>query len=123
MQQFVESCVLVVEDDVLIGLDICATLEALGCLVIGPIATVRVALQTLGTNRVDAALLDINLGADLSYPIADALMFASIPFLFLSAYSRAILPYAYRDRDFVAKPCTSDALVRAVTRLLRSEAR
>jgi DNA-binding response OmpR family regulator len=116
--QFAESCVLVVEDDVLIGLDVKATLDALGCHVLGPIATVGAALVTLSTNRLDAAVLDINLGPELSFPIADALSFASVPFLFLTAYNRAILPNAHRFRPLVTKPFLPEALVRAVTRLL-----
>ena len=84
MHQFSKRRVLVVEDEVLIGLDVKDTLVALGCQVLGPIATVAAAILAVTTNRLDATVLDINLGKELSFPIADALIIAAVPFIFLN---------------------------------------
>ena len=115
--QFPQRRVLVVEDDVLIGLDVKSALDATGCQVLGPIAAVNAAVQTVRTNRLDAAVLDINLGTELSFPIADALTSFKVPFLFLTAYDRATLPAAYRDKPVISKPFYPEALARMLARL------
>ena len=115
--QFPQRRVLVVEDDVLIGMDVKSALDAMGCQVLGPITTVNAAIQAVTTNSLDAAVLDINLGTELSFPIADALTSSNVPFLFLTAYDRATLPAAYRDKTVIAKPFYREALVRVLARI------
>jgi DNA-binding response OmpR family regulator len=117
--QFPQRRVLVVEDDVWIGMDVKSALDATGCQVLGPIATVNAAIRTVTSNRLDAAVLDINLGKELSFPIADALTSCNVPFLFLTAYDRATLPTAYRDKPVIAKPFLREALVRVLARIFR----
>ena len=118
MHQFSERRVLVVEDEALIGLDVKDTLVALGCQVLGPIATVATAIRTVTTNHLDAAVLDINLGKELSFPIADALSNAAVPFIFLTGYNREIVPVAHRNRPLVRKPFLPKALVAELARVL-----
>jgi len=43
------------------------------------------AVQRISADRLDAAVLDINLGNELSFPIGDALTAANVPFVFLTA--------------------------------------
>jgi DNA-binding response OmpR family regulator len=81
---FTNLRVLIVEDDAFIGMDVKTTLEAVGCQVLGPFTTVTTAMETLDAHRLDAAVLDINLGRELSFPIADALTCCKVPFLFLT---------------------------------------
>jgi DNA-binding response OmpR family regulator len=116
--QFPERRVLVVEDEPLIGLDVEATLRAVGCRVFGPVATVAASIRAVQSHSLDAAVLDINLGKELSFPIADALTCANVPFLFLTAMDRAVLPDPYRDKILVQKPFLPWALVKAVARIL-----
>ena len=114
---FPQRRVLVVEDDVLIGMDVKWALDTTGCQVLGPIATVNAAVQAVTTNSLDAAVLDVNLGTELSFPIADALTSSKVPFLFLTACDRATLPAAYRDTPVLAKPFYREALVRVLARI------
>jgi DNA-binding response OmpR family regulator len=53
--------VLVVEDEVFVALDVAATVEDANGTVLGPVGTVRQAIDILNRNQVDAAILDVNL--------------------------------------------------------------
>jgi CheY-like chemotaxis protein len=65
--------VLVVEDEALVAFQLEDMLAELGCAVIGPASRVGQALDLLGRERVDAAVLDVNVAGELVYPVADAL--------------------------------------------------
>src|SRR5689334_18038404 len=66
-------------------------------------ASVAAALQAMERHTIDIACLDINLGVETSFPVADALALRGIPFIFVSAYDARVLPAAHRDRPFVDK--------------------
>jgi len=82
----VPQSVLIVEDEYLIALDLQLLLEAQGWRVIGPVATVRDALQLLERELPSVALLDVNLGAELVTPVAAFLKAHGVPFAVASAY-------------------------------------
>jgi CheY-like chemotaxis protein len=96
--------VLIVEDDGLAAAALQVSLEDAGYLPLAPAASVATALECLKRNSVDAALLDINLGGELVYPVADALASRGVPFVFVSGCARADIPPEHRDRPLVAKP-------------------
>ena len=95
--------ILVVEDEPLVSMLIEDLLLDMGCVVIGPASTVAQALA-LAEQRLDAALLDVNLGAEQVYPVADALAAADVPFAFITGYGRHGLVGAHRDRPTIRKP-------------------
>ena len=107
---------LVVEDEALVAMAIEDTLEELGCHIVGPAGTLRTALKVAQSERgtLDGALLDINLGGQKVYPVADLLMREAIPFLFLSGYGAAGLDAAYAHATVLQKPFHPDELVRAL---------
>jgi CheY-like chemotaxis protein len=96
--------VLIVEDDDLAAEALQVSLEDAGYLPLAPAASVATALESLKSNTVDAALLDINLGGELVFPVADALASRGVPFVFVSAYPRTDIPPEHRDRPLVSKP-------------------
>src|SRR5438309_716085 len=75
---------LVVEDEYVIAADLAVCLQALGIEVAGPAASVAEALTLLESDgdRLDGAVLDINLGNERVYPVADVLRGRGIPFVF-----------------------------------------
>src|SRR5947209_14372115 len=75
---------LVVEDEYVIAADLTASLEALGAEVAGPAPSVAAALTLLESegDRLDGAVLDVNLGKERVYPVADVLRGRGIPFVF-----------------------------------------
>src|SRR5262245_39392190 len=96
--------VLIVEDDDLAAEALQLSLEDAGYLALAPVASVRTALKSLKENSIDAALLDVNLGGELVFPVADALAARGVPFAFVSACRRADIPPEHRHRPLVAKP-------------------
>lgn len=63
-------------------------LVELGCMIVGPAASVSQALAMIEANAIDVAVLDINLNGEMSYPVADALAGCDVPFVFVSAYDK-----------------------------------
>ncbi|CUW43282.1 response regulator, receiver domain protein [Brucella vulpis] len=53
--------ILVVEDEVFVALDVAATVEDANGTVVGPVGTVRQAIDLINRQEVDAAILDVNL--------------------------------------------------------------
>jgi DNA-binding response OmpR family regulator len=111
--------VLVVEDDAIIALDLKQALEELGCVVLGPAATVGEALLLLDRVRPRAVLLDLGLGGELATPVADALTAAAVPFLLVTGYGdRDLNEPAVRGAPRLAKPFGVEALEAALLDLL-----
>lgn len=96
--------VLVVEDEALVALQLEDMLSDLGCAVIGPAARVHQALDLLNGQRVDAAVLDLNVAGELVYPVADALTRRGVPFIFATGYGASGLTEPYRSRPVLQKP-------------------
>jgi DNA-binding response OmpR family regulator len=71
--------VLVVEDEALVSLMIADALESAGAVVVGPAGTVKAALDLLGEEAVDCAVLDVKLEGGVSVPVAEALAALGIP--------------------------------------------
>jgi DNA-binding response OmpR family regulator len=96
--------VLVVEDQMMLGMYIVHLLEDAGCTVVGPMAHVTTALPIALHEPLDAALLDVFLIDETAVPIAFALERRGIPFALISAYGRAQIPAELRTRPYLAKP-------------------
>lgn len=106
--------ILVVEDEFLIALDIAGALEQGGLVVVGPLASVRDALDALEREGVDGALLDANLGGEPVGRVADALFARGVPFAFVSGYGREQLPPRHRGVPLIGKPFTAGDLLAVV---------
>ena len=97
--------VLVVEDEYMLAEDLREGLESQGAEVMGPVATVADALELLRSGPApDLAILDINLGGEMAYPVADALRARDIPFIFATGYNAQAIPKAYADVPRAEKP-------------------
>jgi two-component SAPR family response regulator len=107
---------LVVEDEYLIAADLAAFLEAQGIEVVGPAASVNEALALLesDTDRLDGAVLDVNLQDDRVYPVADVLMSRGVPFVFTTGYDACVIPKLYADVPRCDKPVDEQRLIRVL---------
>jgi two-component SAPR family response regulator len=116
------SCgkVLIVEDEWLIAATLEDTVAALGYEVIGPVPSVRDALGLIEREKLDFALLDISLGREKSFPIAERLKEAGVPFAFLTGYLAGNLPEAFVGISILAKPVCELDLLKALPRMERS---
>ncbi|MEO6198403.1 MAG: HWE histidine kinase domain-containing protein [Sphingomicrobium sp.] len=114
--------VLLVEDSLIIALDAEDILRRLGARDVVAEANVSGAIAAIGPNGIDFAILDINLGDQVSYPAADELDEQGVPFLFATGYGeQAQLPERHRGRMVLQKPYTLNSVARAVARLLGAE--
>jgi len=109
--------ILVVEDEYMIATDLAQSLEDLGVSVLGPAASVSDALALVAREGpVDAAVLDINLGVEKVFPVADALHEQGVPFVFATGYDHWIIPTAYADVPRFEKPVDTRALARVLSK-------
>src|SRR5690349_5743324 len=76
--------VLVVEDEVVVGMELQMVLTDAGYEVIGPVTTPRSALQMIRERRFQGAVLDLNLNGTMSFDVADALSEAEVPFVLVT---------------------------------------
>ena len=105
---------LVVEDEAIVAMMVEDILAGLGCAVVGPVAKLAKALEVVGTEPLDGAVVDVNLGGEPAYPLADALAAAGVPFLFLTGYGRSGIDGRYAAVPVLQKPFEPGALERAV---------
>ena len=99
------SCkVLVVEDERFVVWFLEDMLAELACMVVGPASTVNQALAMIDAEAIDAAVLDVNLNGQMSYPIADALAARGVPFVFSTGYDKDRLLDGYRTFAVLQKP-------------------
>ena len=104
--------ILVVEDDYILAMHVADTLRQEGATVIGPAGSVRQALRLLERSiSLDAAVLDVNLGAERVYPVADALIARKVPLVFATGYEELLLERAYVGLPRCPKPIDGNALV------------
>jgi DNA-binding response OmpR family regulator len=96
--------VLVVEDEALLAMELEELLDGAGCTVVGPFSDVARALDAAHRERIDVALLDMNLNGEMVYPLADELTRKGVPFLFVTGYGALDVPERFRSITRVAKP-------------------
>jgi CheY-like chemotaxis protein len=113
--------IMLVEDELLVGMDLAQALEEWGYEVLGPYGSPGDALNALSPHAPDLGLLDVNLGAaGDSRPVAEGLAQAGRPFLFLTGYDCAEAPLGSHLRaPCVAKPVNLPALREAVAQALQ----
>ena len=107
-------CVLVVEDDYFIALELCNALRAAGADVIGPARDVQTALAAIRDERIDCGVLDINLRGQMAFEIATELRAHGIPAIFATGYDASMIPDELADAVRLEKPVDLVALCRAV---------
>src|ERR1700742_691435 len=97
--------ILTVEDDFLQATDICAHLSSEGAVVIGPVSTCKEAMALINSRaRMQGAVLDISLGNESTFPVAELLLERSIPFVFATGHSRSMLAGRFEDIPLFGKP-------------------
>ncbi|WP_304171581.1 response regulator [Phenylobacterium aquaticum] len=96
--------VLIVEDEMMVSMLIEDMLGDLGCHVVGPAARLDEALALAENAEIDCAVLDVNLGGQSTFPVADLLRAKGVPFAFATGYGDAGLREVDRDSAVLQKP-------------------
>jgi CheY-like chemotaxis protein len=109
--------ILVVDDEPLISAMTEEWLSELGHVVVGPAHSLDAALKLVEVD-LDAAIVDLALGKDMSYPLADALSARGVPFALASGYGPDGIEPRYRTRSTLGKPFEFATFRRVVDELL-----
>lgn len=107
---------LVVEDEAIVAMMVEDLLADLGCVVIQVAGSVRSALDMVENQEIaiDGAILDVNLGGEKVFPVAEALTTRQVPFVFATGYGMAGLNERFAGTPTLAKPFVSKALENAL---------
>jgi CheY-like chemotaxis protein len=110
--------VLLVEDSMVIALDAEEMLLALGAARVEIAGSTEDAMAILDFERPSFAVLDVNLGAETSFPIAGRLRKMGVPTIFATGYGEdLVIPPGYSSTPIVKKPYTAAAIIRALRSL------
>lgn len=90
-------------------------LADLGCTVVGPAFTLESGLEIARSSQVDCALLDVNLGGERVFPLADLLKEQGARIVFATGYGRAGLRDQDQARPVLQKPFREAELERTLT--------
>jgi two-component system, response regulator PdtaR len=107
-----QRCVLVAEDEMIVGFDLCDTVKEAGFDVSGPYDTAQSAFDAIAERRPDLAILDINLDDGEVYPLAEQLMSANVPVIF---HTGRVDPQEvsgrYPEAHALSKPCPPNRII------------
>ncbi len=111
---------LLVEDEAMVAMMVEDLLADLGCVVVDVAGTLSrgLALASDAGLPIDGAILDVNLGGEKVYPVAEALAARGIPFIFATGYGIAGISETFSHVPALAKPYEQRALERMLTSAL-----
>jgi light-regulated signal transduction histidine kinase (bacteriophytochrome)/CheY-like chemotaxis protein len=103
--------ILVLEDNMIIALDLEDMLTRLGVREVVVTSGVQAALEALAEHRPPFAILDVNLGAETSFAVADALIASGTPFAFGTGFGDgAAFPDRFRGVPVLQKPYNAESV-------------
>ncbi len=110
--------VLIVDDEPLIAMLAQDWLEDLGHQTVGPAHDLKTAL-TLTQEPMDAAILDVSLGAEKSFEIARRLRDHDIPFAFATGHAPGAAAQEFDDAPTLPKPYSFETFSGVVAELMQ----
>jgi len=115
--------ILLVEDEALLSLLMRDLLTDMGFVVVGPYNTVKDALAAARREQLTGAVLDVNLGGEMVYPLAEFLSSSDIPFLFVTGYAEDRVEAKFDGVPVLQKPLTREILERALGSIVSRDRR
>jgi DNA-binding response OmpR family regulator len=113
-----ERRVLVVEDEWLIAEFYGDVLRSEGYEVVGPAYNIAEAQELIRQNHLGAAILDVTLGTETSFPLAHMLAEKGVPFIFVSGRSDDEILSDFQNVPVILKPLNGDELPGAIKNLM-----
>jgi CheY-like chemotaxis protein len=110
--------VLVVDDEPMIALLLGDWLGELGHEVLGPARNAAQALALIEAKRPDAAIVDVSLGRETGYPVAERLTKLGVPFVFATGRAEGTLQAPFTDAPIMCKPFDYAAVEAAIAQML-----
>lgn len=109
--------VFVVEDEMMVAMLMEDMLADLGCVVVGPISRLDDAMDSLVDLTLDCAVLDVNLGGQSVFPLADLLRERGVPYAFATGYGDAGVRPVDNGAPVLQKPFREADLARVLSEL------
>lgn len=111
--------ILIVEDEYLLADELQQRLGDMGAIILGPVGTVEGALEQIAyEERIDGAILDVNLDGESIFPAAELLIERDTPFIFTTGYERSSIPNRFAQVICCEKPVVlrkiADAIKQAI---------
>jgi PAS domain S-box-containing protein len=114
-----EKRVLLVEDEPLVSMMLADMLSAFGHKVDGPYSRFSDAILAAKTNNLQAGILDVNLGGEKTYAVADILANRNIPFAFVTGYGPDSIVSAFSHAPVLQKPIEAAKLHALLQQIVR----
>jgi light-regulated signal transduction histidine kinase (bacteriophytochrome)/CheY-like chemotaxis protein len=118
-QTVLSGIALLVEDSLIIAMDAEDILTRLGAARVVTTSNILQSAAEIARATFEIAVLDVNLGAETSLPIADLLREAGVPYVFATGYGEQLqLPPEHEGAEVIQKPYTMLSIAEALTRTL-----
>jgi two-component sensor histidine kinase/DNA-binding response OmpR family regulator len=111
--------VLLVEDEPLVSMMLADMLSAFGHKVDGPYSRFSDAILAAKTGNLQAGILDVNLGGEKTYAVADILTNRKIPFAFVTGYGPDSIVSAFSHAPVLQKPIEAAKLHALLQQIVR----
>jgi PAS domain S-box-containing protein len=111
--------VLLVEDEPLVSMMLADMLSAFGHKVDGPYSRFSDAILAAKSNNLQAGILDVNLGGEKTYAVADILTNRKIPFAFVTGYGPDTIVSAFAHAPVLQKPIEAAKLHALLQQIVR----
>ena len=109
--------ILVVEDEVMVADETSEQLRKAGATVLGPATRLEQAEKIVGSGeRIDIAVLDINLRGQMIYSLADELIARGVEIVFATGYDQFVMPERFAGIPRCEKPIRWEDLLRLLQR-------
>lgn len=110
--------ILIVEDELFIGLDVAEELEARGYSVYGPISNVNSATQVIEMYSLAAAILDYRLQDGTSAKLAERLIEKGVPVIFYTGNADQLASTNMAGKaTILSKPASTEEIASALDRV------
>jgi len=109
-----DTRVLILEDEFLIADDLARAVREAGGSPVGPVNSVQEAGKLVAREKLDAAIVDLNLRGQMASEFVEQLAATGLPCLIVSGYADEALPESLAAIPRVEKPISPDSAVRAL---------
>jgi len=109
---------LLVEDELVVGVFMQELLEAIGYRSTEPIGRLSDALAAAQRERFRGAVLDMNLNGEIVYPLAELLTAQKVPFIFVTGYAPRSVDARFTAVPILQKPVLQDELAAILEQVL-----
>jgi len=117
-----DSRLLLVEDELVVGLFMQELLRSIGYRSTDPIGRLSEAIAAATNERFEGAVLDMNLNGEIIYPLAELLTEQSVPFLFVTGYAPRSVDPRFINVPILQKPVLQDQLAGTLQHVLANGA-